>query len=71
MPLEVRSNLRQIMDERELSIRKLAEMSELKFETIRRLRNDETVQYHRESIGAICEALNVGIAEILELRERV
>jgi putative transcriptional regulator len=68
MAKEVSSKLKSIMEERGLSIRQLADMSGLKFETVRKLRNDETVQYHRKSVGAICEALDIDVADILELK---
>lgn len=65
----VRSNLKTILDDRNISIRQLAEDSHLKFETVRRLYHDNTVQYHRESIGAICYTLGIEIDELLKLEK--
>jgi len=65
----VQSNLKKIIDERGISIRQLAEDSDLKFETVRRLYHDNTVQYHRESIGAICYTLGIEIDELLKLKK--
>ncbi|MEH7484279.1 helix-turn-helix transcriptional regulator, partial [Neobacillus drentensis] len=67
----VKSELKKILDERKISIRQLASMStekfgkdkELKFETLRRLYNDETVQYQRETIGKVCELLDIPLSE--------
>ncbi|WML30235.1 helix-turn-helix transcriptional regulator [Neobacillus sp. OS1-32] len=65
--MRAKSNLKAILDERKISIRKLEEMSGLKFETLRRLYNDETKQYQRDTIGRICEVLGVEIKDILIL----
>ncbi|QKE71903.1 helix-turn-helix transcriptional regulator [Arthrobacter citreus] len=67
MSLRVKSNLKSILDQRGISIRKLSEDSGLPFETLRRLYNDDTKQYQRDTIGRVCEVLNVGIGELLIL----
>ncbi|PBB05748.1 helix-turn-helix domain-containing protein [Salimicrobium humidisoli] len=61
--------LKTIMDERGLSIRALATATGLKYETIRRLRNDQTKQYQRDSLAAVCVALGVEVEDILTLEE--
>ncbi|ASN07358.1 XRE family transcriptional regulator [Virgibacillus necropolis] len=68
----IKCNLKAILDERkregnEISIRKLADKAGLNFETVRRLYNDETKQYHRESVAAVCVALDVELSELLTL----
>ncbi|WHX28169.1 helix-turn-helix transcriptional regulator [Virgibacillus halodenitrificans] len=65
----VKSNLKTILDARGMSIRQFAEKSGLKFETVRRLYNDKTVQYHRETLAAVCVTLGVGIDELLTIVE--
>ena len=35
--------------------------NEVKFETLRRLYNDETRPYQRDTIGIVCEVLNIGL----------
>lgn len=42
-------------------------MTDLKFETLRRLYNDDTKQYQRDTIGRICEVLEINIHDILIL----
>ncbi|MGE7608936.1 helix-turn-helix domain-containing protein [Peribacillus frigoritolerans] len=69
MGIRVKSNLKKILDERNLSIRQLASMTDLKFETLRRLYNDDTKQYQRDTIGRICEVLEIQINDILVLIE--
>lgn len=61
-------NLKTILADKDMSIRQLTEMTELNFETVRRLYHDNTVQYHRRSIAAVCVALDVGINELLSIR---
>lgn len=65
--MRVKSNLKAILNEREMSIRELEAKSGLKFETLRRLYNDETKQYQRDTIGRICEVLDVEISQLLIL----
>lgn len=65
--MRVKSNLKAILDERGMSIRELEAKTGLKFETLRRLYNDDTKQYQRDTIGRICEVLDVGISDILIL----
>lgn len=67
MSLRASSNLKALLDERGLSIRKFSEITGLPFETLRRLYNDETKQYQRDTIGRICEVLDVDINELLTL----
>ncbi|MBM7707595.1 putative transcriptional regulator [Chryseomicrobium aureum] len=63
----VRSNLKALLDERGISIRKFTEISGLKYETVRRLYNDDTRQYQRDTLAVVCETLNVGIDDVLTL----
>lgn len=61
------SNLKALLDARGLSIRKFSDMTGLPYETLRRLYHDETKQYQRDTVGRICEALDVDINELLTL----
>ena len=73
--LQVKSNLRNILEERGISIRKLermtkehtADQSGIKFETLRRLYHDTSMQYHRETIAVICITLDIEIGELIIL----
>jgi putative transcriptional regulator len=65
--MRVKSNLKAILDDRKISIRELEAKTGLKFETLRRLYNDDTKQYQRDTIGRICEVLGVQISDILIL----
>lgn len=65
--MRVKSNLKAVLDHKRISIRECARMADLPVETVRRLYNDDTKQYQRDSIGALCEALDVEISDILIL----
>jgi len=78
MTKRVKSNLKNILDTREISIRQLESLTQrpeddqprVKFETIRRLYNDTTMQYQRDTIGIICEVLDVELSELLVLIDK-
>lgn len=65
--MRVKSNLKAILDERNISIRQLSADTEISFETLRRLYNDDTKQYQRDTIGKICEHLQIEIQDLLIL----
>lgn len=67
--MRIQSNLKALLDERDISIRRFSEMTSLPFETLRRLYNDETKQYQRDTIARVCEVLNIGINELLLLTD--
>ncbi|MGE7625361.1 helix-turn-helix domain-containing protein [Viridibacillus sp. NPDC096237] len=68
--MRVMSNLKVILDRRGLSIRECARKADLPVETVRRLYNDDTKQYQRDTIGALCEALDVEISDLLVLEKK-
>lgn len=61
----VKSNLKQLLDERELSIRQVAKDIEYRLESVRQLYNDEVERYPRELLTKLCSYLNVTPGEIL------
>ena len=65
--MRVKSNLKALLVERDISIQQFARDTDLKFETLRRLYNDDTKQYQRDTIGRICEVLEIEIGELLLL----
>ena len=67
--MRAKSNLKRLLDDRDISIRQFAEDTGLKFETLRRLYNDDTKQYQRDTIGRVCEVLGVDIDELLTLTD--
>ncbi|WBF55494.1 helix-turn-helix transcriptional regulator [Lysinibacillus sp. JK80] len=69
MSTRAKSRLKIILDERRISIRKCAELADLKFETVRKMYNDEAKQYQRDTLGSLCKALECEISDLLELIE--
>lgn len=67
--MRAKSTLKEVLDEKEISIRKCAELANLPVETVRRMYNDTTMQYQRNTLGALCKALNVQLSDILTLTE--
>lgn len=65
----IRSNLKQIVDEREIVIRELARAIDYRFESVRMMYHDEMERYPRELLTKLCDYLNVDINELLTLRE--
>jgi len=65
--LKVNSKLKTILDERGLSIRKVASDTGLQFESVRRLYNDDTERFPREVLAKLCEYLNIKIEDLLTL----
>lgn len=67
--MRVKSNLKNILDNKDMSIRQLAVLTDISFETLRRLYNDDTKQYQRDTIGKVCEVLEIEIQDLLILVE--
>ncbi|MDQ0168748.1 helix-turn-helix domain-containing protein [Paenibacillus tundrae] len=67
--MTIRSNLRSIIDQREIPIKKLARDIDYRFESVRMMYHDEMERYPRELLTKLCVYLNVGINELLTLRE--
>ncbi|KRG13362.1 hypothetical protein ACA30_15810 [Virgibacillus soli] len=63
--MKIKSNLKTLLGDK--SIRQFAKETGLPFETLRRLYNDETERYQRDTLARVCETLNVGIDEVLLL----
>ncbi|MDN4608626.1 helix-turn-helix domain-containing protein [Sporosarcina highlanderae] len=67
--MRAKSNLKALLDARGQSIRGFAIEAGLPTETVRRLYNDDTKQYQRDTIGRVCEVLGVEINDLLILVE--
>ena len=70
MTLQVKSNLKNLLDSRKMSIRQLEKDTGLQFETLRRLYHDDSKQYHKDTIARICEVLHIEINELLILDKK-
>ncbi len=65
----VKTRLKEILDERGLSIRGFAFGNDLSFETVRRLYNNTAKQYQRETLGRICDVLDIKIEDLLYITD--
>ncbi|MCM3273061.1 helix-turn-helix domain-containing protein [Paenibacillus elgii] len=65
MPLK--SNLKQILDERNISIRQLSKDTNYRFESVRLLYNDEMERFPRDLIEVVCSYLQVPVSDLLVL----
>lgn len=62
----VKSNLKEILDARGLSIRKVSTDIGYRFETVRRMYNNDMKHYPQDLISKLCTYLDVGVGELLE-----
>lgn len=66
--LEIHSNLKELLDERNISIRQVSRDIDYRFATIRQMYNDEMKHYPKDLISKLCEYLEVGIDDLLKLK---
>jgi putative transcriptional regulator len=67
--MAIRSNLKQIMDSRGISIRELARDIDYRFESVRQMYNDEMERYPRDLITKLCERLSCDVCDLLVFGE--
>jgi DNA-binding Xre family transcriptional regulator len=65
----VKSNLKQLLDARELSIRQVARDIDHRLESVRQLYNDELERYPRELLSKLCIYLNVTPGDLLIIKK--
>ncbi|MHA7962861.1 helix-turn-helix domain-containing protein [Paenibacillus sp. CAU 1782] len=65
----IRSNLRALADARGVSIRKIAQDIDYRFESVRQMYNDEMERYPRDLLSKLCVYFDVSPAEMLTLAE--
>ncbi|WP_345806195.1 helix-turn-helix domain-containing protein [Bacillus subtilis] len=61
----IKSNLKLILDERKISIRKLSRDIDHEYPTVRKLYHDEMERYPRELLDKVCTYLNIELQELL------
>jgi len=65
--VQLKSNLKEIIDSRGLSIRQLAKDIDYRFETVRQLYNNDTKQFPRDLLVKLCAYLEIDISDLLKL----
>jgi len=63
----IRSNLRALAEARDVSIRKIAQDIDYRFESVRQMYNDEMERYPRDLLTKLCVYFGVTAAELLTL----
>ncbi|MCD9024336.1 helix-turn-helix domain-containing protein [Cohnella silvisoli] len=63
----IRSNLKPLADARGVSIRKIAQDIDYRFESVRTMYNDEMERYPRDLLAKLCVYFGVTVAELLTL----
>lgn len=61
----VKSKLKEIIDKKGLSIRKVAGDIEYRFETVRRMYNNDTKHYPQDLLDKLCTYLDIEVGELL------
>lgn len=61
----IRSNLRQLADNRGVSIREIAREIDYRFDSIRVMYNDEMERYPRDLLSKLCAYFGCGIGDLL------
>ncbi|GAB6669624.1 TPA: helix-turn-helix domain-containing protein [Bacillus cereus] len=65
----LRSNLKEVADERGISIRQLSREIDYAYEVVRRMYNDEMERYPRDLLGKLCSFLNVTPNDLLIIEQ--
>jgi DNA-binding Xre family transcriptional regulator len=61
------SNLNQIIQERNITIRQLSKDTGISFETIRRLVNGSAVNLSRHTLAQVCVVLDITLNELFDI----
>jgi len=65
----IHSNLKVILDERELSLRQVSRDINYRFESVRQFYHDENKTYPRELIAKLCAYLEVSPGDLLYFQD--
>lgn len=65
----VRSNLKEIMENKQLTIRQLARDIDHRHESVRQMYNDELERYPRELLTKLCRYFNITPGELLTIEK--
>lgn len=66
---KVVSNLKLILDERELSVLKVAKDINYRYESVRKLYNNDNEHFPKELISKLCHYLEVTPGELIVLKD--
>lgn len=63
----LKSNLKQILDDRGISIRHLAQAIDYRFESVRNLYNDDIERLPKDLLYRVCTYLEIEIGDLLKI----
>ena len=66
--LDLHSNLKEILDERKLSVRKVSKDIDYRFATVLQMYHNNSKHFPKELIVKLCVYLEVGIDDLLKLK---
>ena len=67
----IRSNLRKLAESRDISIRKIAQDIDYRFESVRMMYIDEMERYPRDLLTKLCVYFDVSVSELLTLTDEL
>ncbi|WP_182004627.1 helix-turn-helix domain-containing protein [Priestia aryabhattai] len=62
----IRSNLKQLADNKGVSIRQISDEIEHGFETVRKMYNDNMKQYPKELLNKLCIYFNCNVGDLIK-----
>lgn len=66
---KIHSNLKNLIDQKGISIRQAARDIDYRFDSVRQMYNDEMKMYPRELLEKLCAYFDVGIADLLRYED--
>jgi DNA-binding Xre family transcriptional regulator len=66
---KIKSNLQKILDEKEISVLKISKEINYRYESVRKMYNDEMEHFPKELILRLCMHLNVSPGELIILEK--
>ncbi|MNN94308.1 hypothetical protein D3C81_2129090 [compost metagenome] len=66
---EVRSNLKEIVDNSGKSIRQVSKDIDYRFDTVRQMYNDESKHFPRDLLTKLCAYFNCSVDDLLKFKE--
>jgi DNA-binding Xre family transcriptional regulator len=65
--MNIHSNLKSIVDERGVSLRQLSHDIDHRFESVRKMYNDELERFPRDLLAKLCEYFDITPAELFTI----
>ncbi|OUR70856.1 hypothetical protein A9Q76_06390 [Arcobacter sp. 31_11_sub10_T18] len=63
--MRTKSNLKKLLEDRQMSLYKLQQLTKISYSNLHKYNNDETKRFDNEVLAKICSALKCEIGELL------